>query len=265
MRTRTQKFLLIALACVLGGGILAAAAWGLGAQTSIHFPGSRMAERQEFSETLTAFDRLDVRIDVSNLTLREGTQFEISGHYYGDISFEVRGNTLFLVADTPTRNRISIGFNTRSHQGGDIIITVPALTDLEVPNLSLGVGNIRVQNVALHNARITNGVGNIDINGPLIGRADISSGVGDIDISALITGRADIDSGVGDIRLRLPESRENFSYSGTVGVGNISIDGSDAISAVGVVGATASHTVTDPIGEVHFSSGVGNVRIDFRA
>jgi len=246
MRTRTQKLLIIAMACVLGGGVLAAAAWGLGAQTSISLPGTRALERLDLNEILTAFDRLDARVDVANLTLREGTEFAVSGHFYGDISIEVRGSTLFLVADTPWQRNIHIGFSTRS-QGGDIIITVPALTELDASSLTLGVGNIQVQNVTLHNARITSGVGNVDV-------------------SALLTGRTDVESGVGDIRLRLPDNPERVSYSGTVGLGNLTIDGSNMASGgVGVVGATASHTAADPIGEIYFSSGVGSVRIDFRA
>ena len=241
MRSGTKKLLIIALALVVVGGLLATFAWSLGAQTSLSLFG-RSVERQEFNETLAAFQRLDADVDIGTLILREGSQFEISGHYYGDISFEVRGDTLFVSADTPQTWRVTpIGFfNTSSREGGQITITVPFLTTLEVQTLFLGVGNLWIHDVDLHNANIDLGVGNLDASG-------------------LFTGRADISSGIGDIVIRIPESRDRFSYSGSVGVGSITVGDTSQDG----LGGSISHAVADPVGDIRFDAGIGSVRIEF--
>lgn len=264
----TKKILLlIAIILVVVGGILAAVAWGLGASTSITWNrGFRAAQpsnvRYELNETFSPFTRVELSIGVSNnVTLRAGDDYRIEGHHYGEITYEVRGNTLYVDTPSQTRRQFSIfsGWNSLT-QGGNVIITVPWETTLYDSNLTLGVGNLRIDNVAFNNAVVTSGVGDINTQSTDFQNVTITAGVGNIDAAGLFSGRADITNGVGDTTLEIAGPQDRFSYTIEGGVGSITINGE---RQGGALGNTLTNTAADPLGTLRIEAGVGSVRIDF--
>jgi len=255
-----KKILLIALIAVFVGGTLATVAWGLGASTGLIWDGGirvNNATRIELDETLSPFDEIELSVGVSNVTLRHGDGFRIEGHHYGVITYEVRGNR--LVVHSSARNRFVL-FGWNRGGGGNVIVTLPWDTTLEVASLTVGVGNVYVQNVSLHNVTLESGVGDVHVQDADLHNAVLESGVGNVRASGLFTGRNHFTSGVGDVNLHLSGPRAEFSYSIEAGVGNITINGT---RQGGALGSSLSHVASTPLGTLQIESGVGNVSVGF--
>ena len=239
-----KKFvLLIALLFVVGGGILAGVAWGLGAETSLTWNnGFRLVSHStvEFNYTVADFDTLDVRLDVTTITLREGNEFRVEGRHHGDVNVDVRNGVLLI--DTPTQRRswFNIGFTTGLNTNQYLTITVPAGTEL-AGTMHLGVGEIRVEHVALRNANIDTGVGEIRVTGALTGVNRFHTGVGEIRVNATNGGSDD------------------FAFTTSTGVGQVRALGANTSG----VGGNMSHSPSDPIGTIHADTGVGDIILDF--
>jgi len=227
-----KTILRIALIMLLAGGILALTTWGFGARTSLYFDqGFHIAgsnQRSEVEELLSDFRHIDLRLGVTNLNLRHGNDFRIEGHYNSGLVIEQRDDTLFVTSSGFIRQggrfTINVGrISFGSSGGGSLTITVPSHVELASVSLDVGVGNIHIRDVAIQDVDLTSGVGNIDMD--------------------------------------LPGSAERVSWSGTVGVGRIAIDGERYGTGVG---GSASHRVEEPEAVIRFDAGVGNVNITFQ-
>lgn len=258
-----KKILLIALIAIFVGGILATVAWGLGASTSLIWDGGirigGSLTRTELNETLSSFHEIELTVGVSNVTLRHGDDFRIEGHHYGAITYEVRNDR--LVVNAPARNQFAL-FGWSRGGGGNVTITVPLPEDaaLERASLSVGVGNVYVQNVALLSVVLESGVGDVYVQNVNFRDAVLESGVGNIHAVGLFTGWSYFTSGVGDVTLQVSGPQDEFSYSIEAGVGNVTIDG---VRQGGALGNSLSHTASDFRGSLQIESGVGNVSVSF--
>ena len=231
----TKKILWIAGIMLLAGSLLATSAWAMGAHTSLHWDrGFQVAERnvrETIDQTLSAFERIELNIPVARVTVRYGDDFQVEGYSYRELTVEQRGGTLFVEAS-------SLGWSSQIHLGPSrltfgpgggggtradrVTITVPRGTALDSVNLSVDVGNIQVRDLSIRNAVFTIDVGNIDLS--------------------------------------FPGAEDRHSYSGTVGVGRISIDGEHH----GGIGSTVSRMVENPESTIRFEAGVGDVSISFQ-
>ena len=237
-----KKILRIALVLVLVGGILAAIGWALGGHTGLYWERGGLrtgpaAVRYEISENLDPFSTIDLTLGVGNVTLRQGESFRITGQHYGPIEYAVVDGHLLVY--TPRHNTISF----LRFRGGDshITITVPSGTALQDVQLTLGVGNLRLERLELQGASLTSGVGNVYAQG-------------------LFTGNISADSGTGNVTLQLLSAREDVSYSITAGVGNITLNGQ---RQGGAMGNSLSRTAENPTASLLLNAGVGNVAITF--
>jgi len=259
-----KKIALIALIVLLVGGALTAIGLSLGAHTNLHWNGGfrvldTHTERHEFNETLPAFRYIDLSVSVANVSLRHGDEYNIQGQFIGTIDFEVQDNRLIVNAQN-ARFGFQIGFIGRRSSGSHVTITVPQGTTLEDVRMKVDVGNINTQAVNMIGATIHSDVGNVTVTGDLTGPNNIQSAVGNVRVEGLLTGENTVRSDVGNVTLRLTESRDRFTYSGTADVGNLTIDGERQGSGLG---GSVSHTAVDPLGTIRFDSGVGNVVVNF--
>jgi len=260
MKRFTKGILALALALILIGGTLSLAAWGMGAQTSIEWGGGwgfRPSTEQEINLTLGEdFDQIDLTLGVANVTVQEGTEFRAEGRLSDRVNISTSGNTLVI---TEARRRgpsfsINFGFD---RQGYYLILTVPRGTTLDMLSLETGVGRIEVENIEAARADISSGVGNVHVRDVDFGHTILDSGVGNVYADGIFTGRTDLSSGTGNVTLTLPGARDDYAYNISTGVGHATIDGNRTTG-----GTTRSHT--NPIADLRLSSGVGNVRVDFR-
>jgi len=252
--------LAFALALILIGGALSLIAWGLGAETSLAFGGGwgfRPSTAREINLTFSDdFARIDVNVGVANVTVQEGAAFSATGRLPDRVDISTDNNTLVITEASVRGLRFNINFGF-SRQSYYLVLTVPRGTTLDMLSLETGVGWIEVRDIEAARADISSGVGNVHVRNVEFGHTLLDSGVGNVYADGIFTGRTDMNSGTGNVSLTLPGAREDYAYRIQTGVGNTTIDGARATG-----GSTRSHA--NPVADLHLSSGVGNVRVDFR-
>jgi len=266
MRKGVKRLLIIALILVVGGGVLAGAAWGLGAETDLHWDrGFQLSSRVEhvFSEALADFDQIDLRVGVTNITLQEGDAFHIEGRHNRQVDFGVQ-NGVLRVESQDRRGfslfNFNIGFGT-NHGSNWMTITVPYGTELDAVNMYTGVGDIRIDGVTTYTAAVESGVGSVRFEQVTIHDANVESGVGDIRFTGNLTGISRFDSGVGNLTIGITNGNVlDFSYFVDSGVGSVAVAGARSSG----LGGSMTQNLPDPTGTIHASSGVGDITLDFQ-
>ena len=282
MKPTTKKVLIIAAILVAAGLLLATAAWALGAATSISpRSGVSAQQRHEVNATLSAFERVEVRLPVSDVSIRHGDEFRVEGHIYTrDFHYGVEGNTLVLRGEEEVRRmpRIQIGFFNRVDLGGNLRITVPSHVELENMSfrvgvgdvtiievladslsISAGVGEVLIEGIDAQEISIEAGVGGLEVRNVNVRDVSMEAGVGDISFTGTFTGRGTIDVGTGSVSLRILDSEDYYAYDLQVGVGGVRIDG----QSTGGLGANVSRSGSNPQGNLRVQVGVGDVTLDF--
>jgi len=252
--------LAFALALILIGGTLSVIAWGMGAETQLSWGGGRLgffpSTAREINMTFSDdFDRINVDLGVANVTVQEGTSFSATGQLSDRVTISTDNNTLVITEARARGPRFNIGFGF-SRQSYYLVLTVPHGTALDTLSIETGVGRVEVENIEAARADIHSGVGNVHVRNVEFGHTILDSGVGDVYADGIFTGRTDLSSGVGNVSLTLPGARDDYAYRIQADIGNASINGERTGSA------TRSHA--NPVADLRLSSGVGNVRVDFR-
>jgi len=258
MRPWVKITLLIALALVVLGTALAGLAWTLGAHTSIQWQNGRfrIIERgvtQEFEQTLESFDRIDLRLDIANVTIQHGVGYHISGRYQAqELLFHVENGVLIVdeVRVPAGRAMFSIGL-IHNNEGSTVLITVPSATVLDALFLEVGVGRIDLRNVAADRTTVTLGIGNIYGENVALEDTVLQAGMGNIAVNGALSGRNEMQVGTGNVTLTLEGYQQQFTHSWQTGVGNTSITGGAATVPV------------EQVGSLHVSVGMGNIRVTF--
>ena len=250
----------IALALIVLGGAIGLGAWIMGADSSFEWVGGwrglRPAESgREIDLVLSdEFDEINLRLGVSNVTVQHGSEWRVTGRLRAQVNIETAGGVLFIEEPTQRRNNFNIGINTTNYF---VTITVPRDVALDTLSLEVGVGRVDVQDIESLGAYLTTGVGNVSARNVDFQHAILTTGVGNVYADGIFEGRADFTSGTGNVSLTLPSARTDYSYTMSSGVGNTTINGTRESGSV-------TRNTPGAIANIHASTGVGNVRVDFR-
>lgn len=116
-------------------------------------------------------------------------------------------------------------------------ITIPHGVTLKEIEVSVGVGDIRVEQIAAADIYCSTGVGNV------IWECDMSRDV-------------ELSTGVGDIDITIPGAAAEWEYELTTGLGQVEVDGEKQGRSARQSGAS---------GELEVSTGTGDITLQFGA
>ncbi|MBO1198346.1 DUF4097 family beta strand repeat protein [Staphylococcus simiae] len=109
------------------------------------------------------FNRLDVKLDNSNLTLKKGSQFKIT--YNGDNHIQTKIKDKCLkVRDSQNKNRgYSTDLNPFYHNKKQLTIEVPD-NKIKSLNIDMDAGHLKISGIALNDSNIINHTGDFNLD-----------------------------------------------------------------------------------------------------
>lgn len=235
MKKGTLVAITISLSLIVGGGLIAVAAYFIGggnigfyhrserfAQQTTVFSGEMHSERREFSG-VTAIDIDADYADIALYTGAAGSSVVVEYHYYErqQISCEMSGGTLVY----KSRQR-DAGFNlTRSGslQYPSVSVTYPAGEELEQVTLHTNLGDIKMSDLAVKTRlKASSNLGDVDMKNTAAETIEILGNMGDFYCDGLTAASFTSDSRSGSTDVnnsRLGEASFTASLGDITGTG----------------------------------------------
>ena len=223
--------------------------------------------KANFSEMYSNIDTIDIDINISNLVIKQGTEFKVEAfNVPNNFSSKAIGRTL-KIKENGNRNLF------KDYEMAKIVIEVPQNTTLNKINVETDIGSILIENVKTNEFDFDSGVGatiirnvesnrtdintgsgEIKIEKSKLNNLDFEAGVGKVKLEAEITGISKIEAGVGEINIRLLGNKEDYKINTKTGIGNISIDNKKY---------TNNSSFGNGTNIIRITGGMGNVNITF--
>lgn len=224
-----------------------------------------------FEDNFEDVNNLNIKLDVSTLTIKNGDQFKVEVNNPTDKFYcKMDGDTL-KVRDE--RSNIKI-FNFSSNDViPEIILYIPenqefnnieieaGINETYIEKLSAdeieietGVGKFIVDDIKADILNINGGAGEANINKSTINTLKLEAGVGKFVINSEVLQEADIDAGVGQLIVNLEGNKEDYRVKTHTGLGNLLVDGKKAED---------NQIIGDGNRYIKVEAGVGEVRINF--
>lgn len=194
------------------------------------------SEENDTKSTIQTTDALYFEFDknaVKNVSFNFGAAqvVAISGSKF---SFETRGISkdafncsINSEGTLIVNNEKRINLNFFSHQRNvrvvpKILVTIPDGFYVEKLKINVGAGSFETKNINLkfEKATISLGAGNLVLNNLYGGSANISCGMGNFQLSGTLSGKTNIDCGMGAVKLNLSGNSSEYSYDAKVGLGD---------------------------------------------
>lgn len=225
-------YLSITIIGAIVGGVLAISTGIYGASVIME---QKDIERVDVTKEFEQFNKLDLEIAASNLTIKtEGNQFKVETYRIPKTTkIEVDNGTLKIRDNKKIINS----------QESNIIIYIPEETIIEDIKLemgagtvnlnkinsekihfSFGAGSVNIRELIAKEARIECGAGQVIIEDTDLTNAKLDSGVGKLVYSGYMRGRTKIDSGIGEVILNLEGGSEIYTIEAEKGIGDIRIN-----------------------------------------
>lgn len=286
-----------AVPLLLVGGVLTFAGWRMGAQTSLEleldghtfsaspFHLSSWSEDYVWEEafedsyrhslTLTGedladFQRLDVDLDLGDLTIQTG-ELELY-LFWTSQDYQIHySNEDGLLKIWSTGHMRSEGWN---HSEATVMLTIPEGMTLAEADLALGLGSADLSNIAVQDLTVKSDLGDVSLWSLALDQADLTlelgsltvdggslsdhltaqCQLGDISLYGDYEGDLDLDTEMGSVEFYTELPRSSYRWDLSTGMGEVSIDGTEL--GQNVSGGSSGHTLI-------VSSGMGDVDISF--
>lgn len=292
-----KLFLWCGVGLLLLGGISAAVGWSMGAETSLTFtfhgntveispfglssrePSAPRGERaggwdpaNSAEVELAEVQRLDVDLEVADLTVECGAQGALSLDWYGeDYRLEYALEDGCLQVWSEREKTVS-----PNDFGATVVLTIPegtvltkadftvdvgslSLTGVELAQLDLdcGVGEVSLVDLSLERAELRLDVGDLYVELTHLGeRLSAASEVGDIGIYGAAEGDLELSSSVGDVTVGLDAPKNAYAWALNSGAGSIYLDGEEAEWGGETQGGSGARTL-------EAVTGVGDINVEF--
>lgn len=223
-----------------------------------------------FEESYENVNNLDIKLDVSKLNIKNGSEFKVevtnpTNKFY----CKMDGDTLKIKDE---RKNVK-WFNFSNDVIPEIVIYIPdtfKLNEIEIDtgvsetnieqlvanevDIQIGVGKFVINNIVTKKAKISGGAGEANINKSSIDVLKLDAGIGKFVINSKISEEAKIEAGVGQLILNLKGNRNNYKVKTETGLGSLLVDGKK-VSDNQVIGDGNSY--------IKVEAGVGEVRVNF--
>lgn len=267
MRKAMSYFWKIGLALLVLGLILSVTAFGLGASKGSRMFGSPVELEKTEYENIRG---LEIEADIGTVEVRRGDCFSVEGSVTDQVKVrqEAEGGILSLEMkqgrDRGVWSWFGFLFNEEGEAGWGgfrLIVTVPEDVELEELEVSSGIGEVNLTDVAVTGeTKIHAGTGQVKMtNFSGKGELSLDCGAGEILFQGKWEGKADIECGVGSIRMNLEGEEEDYGYRVDGGIGEIRI-GSRSMGGIGLGDQSAREYADN---QMDIQCGVGEIEILF--
>ncbi|MCI8669642.1 MAG: DUF4097 domain-containing protein [Lachnospiraceae bacterium] len=144
-------------------------------------------------------------------------------------------------------------FNLFRHSPS-IYIYIPKNVKLDVVEMELGVGDLRMEQLKAAELNVDNGVGDIRLTDCEILSSEYDLGIGDIRMENCKMGDIKAENGIGDVRLELEGDIDNYEIEIDNGIGDNEINGENR----------KNYETEKAKYEISCDSGIGDVKINIR-
>lgn len=223
-----------------------------------------------FEESYENVNNLDIKLDVSKLNIKNGSEFKVevtnpTNKFY----CKMDGDTLKIRDE---RKNVK-WFNFSNDVIPEIVIYIPnavKLNEIEIDtgvsetyieqlvanevDIEIGVGKFVINNIVTKKAKISGGAGEANINKSSIDVLKLDAGIGKFAINSKVSEEAKIEAGVGQLILNLQGNKNNYKVKTETGLGSLLVDGKK-VSDNQVIGDGNSY--------IKVEAGVGEVRVNF--
>lgn len=236
------KYMAIAFAIFLTvniiGGIITAFACIVGVTGISSQISSNSENMVNFSESYRGVEEIQIECKLSNLTIKEGTEFKVEATT-GENKFECENKNGILKI---TEKEFSFWGNNVSDSNITVYIPENAkLTNVKIETgagkvkieklstdklkLDLGAGSVKISDINIEKeTKINGGVGKVEIENSTLNNLDLDCGVGEFKMTAKLIGNTDIDCGVGRLETNLIGKEEDYKISAKKGLGSFTIN-----------------------------------------
>ena len=230
------KYLAIIFAMMIIINIIGGIASGLTSITSLfnNFKNNNENIYVFTVDEINEIDNLKIDLKTSNLVVKSGNTFSI--HTNNRYVKQTLNNESLTIKENSY-------FNLSSNN--EVIITIPNDKIFNKINISMGAGNVNLENltslylnidagagnISFDNLSVTEefdlngGAGNITINNSQVKNLDLDNGIGEFKFSGYLFGDNEIDMGVGNANLYLYSDIDEYNFYVNKGIGNIIING----------------------------------------
>lgn len=208
------------------------------------------------------------KIDISNddIEIKEGEKFEVKTNDH-DVKFYHENSKVKIKTDK------TFSWHLSNSSRGTIIIYLPNEFNISELDLNLGAGKIDIDKIFVETllmdlgagtmtakeinvyekATINGGAGNINIYSGTINNLNLKLGAGNASIESDLTGSNTLTTGVGKLNLGLSQSKDNYKFDISKGLGNIILNDFDVSEDI---------LIGDGETKIKISGAVGNIIIN---
>lgn len=208
------------------------------------------------------------KIDISNddIEIKEGEKFEVKTND-PDVKFYHENSKVKIKTDK------TFSWHLSNSSRGTIIIYLPNEFNISELELNLGAGKIDIDKIFVEillmdlgagtmtakeinvyeKATINGGAGNINIYSGTINNLNLKLGAGNASIESDLTGSNTLTTGVGKLNLGLSQSKDNYKFDISKGLGNIILNDFDVSEDI---------LIGDGETKIKISGAVGNIIIN---
>lgn len=208
------------------------------------------------------------KIDISNddIEIKEGEKFEVKTND-PDVKFYHENSIVKIKSDK------TFSWHLSNSSRGTIIIYLPNESNISELDLNLGAGKIDIDKIFVETllmdlgagtmtakeinvyekATINGGAGNINIYSGTINNLNLKLGAGNASIQSDLTGSNTLTTGVGKLNLGLSQSKDNYKFDISKGLGNIILNDFDVSEDI---------LIGDGETKIKISGAVGNIIIN---
>lgn len=179
---------------------------------------------------------IDINLALAEVIIEKGNTFEIK-------TYDIPENEIFsslntdgkLLISNETSTTFRSFFRTRwINKNPQVIITLPKDLSLESLKVKIGAGSFNCKQISVETkeAALEVGAGELIFKNLSTQRLSVDCGMGSVVLAGMLKGPSIIECGMGSVKLFIEGNRSDYSYTGNVGLGNISVN-SEQISGIG--------------------------------
>lgn len=141
---------------------------------------------------------------------------------------------------------------------GVLVIDIPAGLKLEEASLSVGAGELYIENINAEELNIEAGAGKVHVKQFTAGELELECGAGEADIRGTCLKEAGIECGIGSVSYHVPGKMEEYDYELNCGIGELRL-GDKTYSGLGKTQIIDNHSGK----KISIDCGIGDVEVTF--